>query len=165
MIDTTEAPAELHAAAEHLRAGRTDMPQTLADHLADWLEQTAADLVEYVHIDVIYEGVTCSRCGNYDGPDDETASCDCWSKALDVAREVIENVADVNAPGPADEVAVHLPANTADRAFIRANMTFDPSTREGRAYAFTRLAHLRRTANDLEAHMRVIRVAPEHAGR
>lgn len=66
----------------------------------------------------------------------------------------------------ADEIGSHLPYDTADLAYLQfgtVEVHFDASTREGRVKAFEQLARLRSVADNLESHLRVIRVAPEHA--
>jgi len=60
----------------------------------------------------------------------------------------------------------HVPDNTADEAFLLigdVEIHFDASSRESRAQALAALAVIRRCVDNMEEHLRVIRVAPEHA--
>lgn len=66
----------------------------------------------------------------------------------------------------ADDITAHLPADTADEAYLQlgdVKVHLDPSTRESRTKAIEQLTRIRHLSAELEASLRVIRVAPEHA--
>lgn len=68
----------------------------------------------------------------------------------------------------ADEIGSHLPYDTGDDAYLQfgtVEVHFDVSTREGRAKALEQLTRLRSVTYNLEAHLRVIRIAPERVAR
>lgn len=71
----------------------------------------------------------------------------------------------VEMPTSRKQIIVHNPTDTADDAYLqigRIRVEFDASTRESRTAALEALAGLQYSARQLERHLRVIRVAPEH---